>query len=116
MLFTLSAPRPPDEAELIVVGMRGAISRPVLRAVSHWAFVMLGLRRVVARIPADRADLAGLLRRAGFRQRGHGSRRAGLTARRRAVWAMTARACPCSRTSLTAPGSRSRPAHSLRVH
>ncbi|SEP09886.1 hypothetical protein SAMN02799625_04671 [Methylobacterium sp. UNC300MFChir4.1] len=116
VLFVLSAPRPPDEAELIVVGMRGAMSRAVLRAVSHWAFGMLGLRRAVARVPVERTDLAELLRRAGFRHEGT-ARDAlgdGVDA---AVWVMTARTCPWLPHAPSPPPDRDLgPVHSLKVH
>jgi len=65
VVFTFSAPRPLDAAELIVVGMRGALSRAVIRGAAYRAFSIVGLRRVVARVPAERSDRADPL---------HGSR------------------------------------------
>ncbi|MBP1183783.1 hypothetical protein [Methylobacterium sp. PvR107] len=61
VVFTFSAPRPLDAAELIVVGMRGALSRAVIRGAAYRAFSIVGLRRVVARVPAERSDRAELL-------------------------------------------------------
>ena len=115
-VFALSGPRVPDEAELIVVGMRGAISRAVLRSVSHWAFGVIGLRRVVARIPTDRADLADLLHRAGFHH--EGTARDGLgDGLDASVWAMTVRSCRwLSRTPSPIPERDFGPVHSLKVH
>jgi len=116
VLFVLSGPRPGDEAELVMMGMRGALSRSVLKAVAHWAFARIGVRRIVARISVDRADLGDLLRRAGFQHEGTARDALGDGADA-AVWAMTARGCKwLAHAPSPVPDRDFGPVHSLKVH
>lgn len=116
VLFVLSAPRPGDEAELLVVSNPGALSRQVLRAAAHWAFVIVGLRRVVARIPVGQADLLALGKRAGFASEGT-ARDAFGDGQDAVMLAMTARSCRwLPLRPLPVSEDRSGPHFSNRVH
>ncbi|MCJ2072211.1 hypothetical protein MKK75_26030, partial [Methylobacterium sp. J-030] len=64
------------------------LNRTVLRALFRWAFYAANWSRVVARVPADRTDLADLLRRAGFKH--EGSARGGRNGADAQLWALTA--------------------------
>jgi len=92
-LFILHSPHPDNEAELIVLADPGMLTRSLIVDACRWAFLGLGLCRVVVRIPADRPDLADLARRARFKHEGTAHRfyRGTVDAQ---VWAMTGPDCP----------------------
>lgn len=113
--FIIHGPRSENEAELIVLAERGVLSRGMIRDVCRWAFWGLGLWRVVVHIPADRADLADLARRAGFRFEGTARRYFGgaLDAQ---TWAMCGPECKwLPQVAPAIPPDVSPPA-SLKVH
>ncbi|MCJ2012061.1 GNAT family N-acetyltransferase [Methylobacterium sp. J-076] len=116
VLFVLSAPRPPDEAELLVVGNAGALSRPVLRAAAHWAFIIVGLRRSVIKIPVEQTNLLAYAERAGFLREGV-ARDAFGDGQDAVMLAMTARSCRwLPRFTSPHPQDHTSPSPSHRVH
>lgn len=88
LLVVLSSPNPYGEVDLAIVAHPGVLNRTILRALFRWAFYAAGWSRVVARVPADRRDLADLLRRAGFKH--EGVARGGLPHVDAQLWALTA--------------------------
>lgn len=92
LVAVISAPRPGNEAELVVLANPGVLTRSTLRALSRWAFSIIGLCRLVVRVPTDRPDLQDFARRAGFRF--EGIARCGLGPSQNAqTWAMVAQDC-----------------------
>ncbi|MCJ2068549.1 hypothetical protein MKK75_06975, partial [Methylobacterium sp. J-030] len=88
LLVVLHSPNPYGEVDLAVVAHRGMLNRTVLRALFRWAFYAANWSRVVARVPADRPDLADLLRRTGLTHEGRA--RGGLNGADAQLWALTA--------------------------
>jgi hypothetical protein len=119
LVLVVNAPHPCGEADLIVVGEPGVLSRSIIRDVCRWAFWGVGLWRLVARIPADRPDLQDLARRGGFRFEGvsrgfFGGVVGGGDAQ---VWAMNGADCPwlpCE--PLAIPAADISPRSSEKVH
>lgn len=116
-LFVVHSPHPDNEAELIVLADKGMLNRPLIVDVCRWAFLGLGLGRIVVRVPADRPDLADLARRAGFRFEGTARRffRGTLDAQ---LWAMTGTECRwlAPRSPASARAADMPPTSSSKVH
>ena len=115
-LFVLSSPHPGGEAELTVVLDPGMLTRSAIVDVCRWAFFALEVRRIVVRIPVDRADLQDLARRGGFAFEGvargffYGEGDA-------STWAMTLKTCRWLTPKSPAPvPADAAPFSSLKVH
>lgn len=102
------------EADLILVGHRGMLSRGIIRGLCRWIFYGIGLSRVVVRIPYGDTALTELARRAGFVWEGR-ARDFYDTDLDASVWAMSATRC---RWLPSAPPSISdfSPPSSFKVH
>lgn len=65
-LAAVHCPNPFGEAEMMVVADGGMLSRALIRDLCAWAFLGLGLLRIVVRIHAHDKALCEYARRAGF--------------------------------------------------
>lgn len=66
LLAVVHCPNPFGEAEMMVVADGGMLSRALIRDLCSWAFLGLGLLRIVVRIHAHDKTLCEYARRAGF--------------------------------------------------
>lgn len=93
LLAVLHCPHPALEAELILLGHRGMLTRSLIRGLCRWAFYAVGLRRVVVRVRPFDNKLADYLHRAGFEFEGSARDFFGQDDPA-SVWVMTTYRCP----------------------